>query len=143
LDSRFDTVEDRLRRIEDAVNRIAAVLPHLATKADLARIEAALPHLATRAELADKPGRLYLWAVMAAMTAAETTAFNAACERAKRACEEGIAACKAAIAEINAARIARGVPPHEYTGRPAPALAAIAADPRGEAQRRRRRRACL
>ena len=45
------------------------------------------------------------------MTAAEAAQFNAACERAKRACEEGIAVCKAAIAEINAARIARGVPP--------------------------------
>ena len=87
-EARVDHVEERLARIEGAIirieERLEATLPHLATKADLARIEATLPHLGTkaeladvRAELADKPSRLYMWGVMAAMTGAYTAALAA------------------------------------------------------------------
>jgi hypothetical protein len=61
-----------LTRIEETViridERLAAILPHLATKAELADL---------RAQLADKPNRLYRWGVMAAMTGAYTAALAA------------------------------------------------------------------
>lgn len=71
LETRPDGFEERLRRIEETViridERLASVLPHLATKAELA-------HLRTEmvAQLADKPSRLYMWGAMAAMTGAYT-----------------------------------------------------------------------
>jgi chromosome segregation ATPase len=87
LELRFDGLDDRLRRIEDAVIRIeatlAATLPHLATKAELAtgladvRSELGSQISSLRTELADKPSRLYMWGVMAAMTAAYTAALAA------------------------------------------------------------------
>jgi hypothetical protein len=40
---------------------LAATLPHLATKADVANL---------RAELADKPSRTYLWGVLSALCTA-------------------------------------------------------------------------
>lgn len=67
---------------------LAATLPHLATKAEVAdlrtemrsefadvRAEIAVmrtdvTHLATKAELAEKPGKTYLWGVLAALIAA-------------------------------------------------------------------------
>ena len=75
--------------------RLDAILPHLATKADLAimetrlgavdaklgvmdaRLDATLSHLATKAELAqievklvDKPGKTYMWGILAALLTA-------------------------------------------------------------------------
>ena len=61
--------------------RLDAVLPYLATKADLAAtqsdlakmrvgLETALPYLATRADLADKPGKTYMWGILAALLTA-------------------------------------------------------------------------
>ena len=61
--------------------RLDAVLPHLATKADLAimetklgamdaKLDATLPHLATKADLADKPGKTYMWGALAALLTA-------------------------------------------------------------------------
>ncbi len=68
--------------------RLEAVLPHLATKADLAnmdtrlgavdaklgamdaRLDATLPHLATKADLAVKPGKTYMWGILAALLTA-------------------------------------------------------------------------
>src|SRR5580704_17753225 len=52
--------------------KLDAVLPYLATKADLAAtqsdltnlratLDATLPHLATKADLADKPSKAYMW----------------------------------------------------------------------------------
>jgi hypothetical protein len=94
-EARVDHLEARLARIEETVSRIderlAATLPHLATKAELVAVEArlsTLPHLATKAELtdglselrvllADKPSRLYMWGVMAALTGAYTAALAA------------------------------------------------------------------
>jgi hypothetical protein len=71
-DARIDRRETRLARIERAVvrieERLAATLPHLATKGDVARIETRLPHLVTKAELAYKPSPR--WGIRAAMAAA-------------------------------------------------------------------------
>ena len=87
LGTRLDAFEDRLRRIEETVirtdERLAAVLPYLATKAELADLKAEMiGHLADLktgmiGQLADKPGRLYMWGVIAAMTAAYTAALAA------------------------------------------------------------------
>ena len=67
-------VRATLGRLEPLIVRIDATLPHLATKAELAelivRIDATLPQLATKADLAEKPGKLYLWGVLAALIAA-------------------------------------------------------------------------
>jgi hypothetical protein len=72
LETRLDGFEERLRRIEEIViridERLATILPTLATKAELADL---------RTELAGKPGRLYMWGVIAAMTAAYTAALAA------------------------------------------------------------------
>ena len=97
--SRLSRVENDVRDLKDTLAdlktivvrmdaRLDAVLPHLATKADLAtmetrlgamdaRLDATLPHLATKADLvqlevklADKPGKTYMWGVLAALLTA-------------------------------------------------------------------------
>jgi hypothetical protein len=99
LASRLSRVENDVRDLNDTLAdlktivvrmdaRLDAVLPHLATKADLAtmetrlgamdaRLDATLPHLATKADLvqlevklADKPGKTYMWGVLAALLTA-------------------------------------------------------------------------
>jgi hypothetical protein len=61
----FVRLETVVVDVRQAVTRIeatlAATLPHLATKADLAEL---------RAGLADKPSRTYLWGVLAALCSA-------------------------------------------------------------------------
>ena len=44
-----DGTEDRMTKLETAFE---TMLPHLATKADLANLDTALPHLATKVDLA-------------------------------------------------------------------------------------------
>jgi len=51
-------VKATLARLEPMIGRIDATLT------------ATLPHLATRAELAEKPGKAYLWGVLAVLIAA-------------------------------------------------------------------------
>jgi len=95
LEVRFDSLDDRLRRVEEIViridERLAATLPTLATKAELAEFkvddrdrfsDVGNQIGALRTELADKPSRLYMWGVMAAMTAAYTAALAAGAARA-------------------------------------------------------------
>lgn len=66
LEEEMREVRAALARIELSVARIEAILPHLATKAELA----VLPYLATKAELAEKPGKAYLWGVLAVLLTA-------------------------------------------------------------------------
>ncbi len=40
-------------KLEERMGRIEAVLPHLATKGDIAEVQAILPHLATKEDLAE------------------------------------------------------------------------------------------
>jgi hypothetical protein len=86
--------EDRLGRLEQDVGEIKAMLTSLMPP--IHRIDGQLPHLATKAELttglsdlrtelaavkvalADKPGRGYLWGVMAAMVGAQAVVLAAA-----------------------------------------------------------------
>ena len=99
IEPRLSRVEHDVRDLKDTLAdlktivvrmdaRLDAVLPHLATKADLAtmetrlgamdaRLDATLPHLATKADLvqlevklADKPGKTYMWGVLAALLTA-------------------------------------------------------------------------
>jgi hypothetical protein len=90
--------EDRLGRLEEDVHEIKTTLVSLVPMLNRIdeRLNTALPHLATKAELAelrtelidrtgelgrqltDKPGRGYLWGVMAAMVGAQAVALAAA-----------------------------------------------------------------
>jgi hypothetical protein len=53
---------------------VLAVLPHLATKAELAPVLAALPHLATKAELEAMQTRLIKWVIGMAVSGAAIAA---------------------------------------------------------------------
>jgi hypothetical protein len=95
-EDRLGRLEAVLARLEPLIVRIDERLQHVADAAAVARIEAMFPHLATKAELisglsdvrtevsavrvelADKPGRGYLWGVMAAMVGAQAVALAAA-----------------------------------------------------------------
>ena len=65
LEEDMRDVRATLARLEPLIVRIDATLPHLATKAELGELKAEL-----RADLADKPGKLYLWGILAALIAA-------------------------------------------------------------------------
>ena len=73
VEVRLDAFEGRMRRVEETViridERLPATLPQLATKAEVADLRTEV-----LTQLADKPGRLYMWGVMGAMTAAYTAA---------------------------------------------------------------------
>ena len=67
------------RPVEAAIIRIEAVLPHLATKADVAEgiaaVKAEIARVETNiaqveAKLADKPGKLYMWGIVTAVLTA-------------------------------------------------------------------------
>ena len=62
-------LEDAITDVKLAIARIeatlTATLPHRATKADLAELRSEM-----RAELAEKPGKAYLWGVLAVVTTA-------------------------------------------------------------------------
>ena len=66
--------EERAARsqVEAAIIRIEAILPHLATRADIADLRADVARDATRLEvaLADKPSKLYMWGVLTALLTA-------------------------------------------------------------------------
>ncbi len=65
----LDARQAGLARVEAALGEIkamlAASLPHLATRAELADLRGAL-----RTELGEKPGKLYMWGILAVLVAA-------------------------------------------------------------------------
>jgi hypothetical protein len=76
-----DTQADLKSIVARIEAKLDAMLPHLATKADLAAtqsgltrmqatLDATLPHLATKADLAEKPSKTYMWGVLAALLTA-------------------------------------------------------------------------
>lgn len=90
LETRVSRVEEDLRDLratlaglETAVARIeamlAATLPHLATKAELAELKAQMTELGAglRAELAEKPSKAYLWLVLGGLVTAILGSFGA------------------------------------------------------------------
>lgn len=72
-------LETRVSTLEGDVRDLREMLPDL--KAGMTRIEtmlaATLPHLATKAELAEKPSKTYLWAVIGVLITAMFGAFGA------------------------------------------------------------------
>jgi hypothetical protein len=73
--TKFDEVRTKLDRVE-------AVLPHLATKAELASLQTVLPHLATKAEMEAMRADLIKWIVGAAFSSvAAATAITAIASR--------------------------------------------------------------
>jgi hypothetical protein len=65
-------MEARLSRLEEDMREVKATNTRL--EAAVIRIEAmltaTLPHLATKAELADKPGKTYMWGILAVLLTA-------------------------------------------------------------------------
>jgi hypothetical protein len=70
-ETRLDRLEDEIRaslaRLEPMIIRIDERLQHVADAAAVARIEALLPHLATKAEVAVLPSRTEMWVIMGVM----------------------------------------------------------------------------
>jgi hypothetical protein len=78
----YDPLASRLSRVEGDAHDLKTVLGEL--KVMVARIDAQIPHLATKAEiaglqvkiaglevkLADKPGKTYMWGILAALLTA-------------------------------------------------------------------------
>ena len=66
VDAKFDAVDAKMDAKFDAMDaKMDAKLGVMD-----ARLEATLPHLATKADLADKPGKTYMWGILAALLTA-------------------------------------------------------------------------
>ena len=69
LDERMGRLEERIGRVELAVAEIKAMLvatlPHLATKAEVADLRTDMV-----AGFADKPGKTYMWGILAVLLTA-------------------------------------------------------------------------
>jgi hypothetical protein len=61
-------MEARVARLEEDMREVKAILAQMLPM--IVRIDATIPHLATKAELAGKPGKAYLWGVLAVLLAA-------------------------------------------------------------------------
>jgi hypothetical protein len=58
-------VENDVRDIKDILVELKVAVVRMEAKLD-----ATLPHLATKADLADKPGKAYMWGILAALLTA-------------------------------------------------------------------------
>ena len=65
MEARITRLEEDMRDVQSAIGRLEATTIEI--KAMLA---ATLPHLATKAELAEKPGKLYMWGILAVLLTA-------------------------------------------------------------------------
>jgi hypothetical protein len=54
--------------LEAAMGRLVTAVADL--RVTVARIDAQIPYLATKADLAEKPGKAYMWGIMAALLTA-------------------------------------------------------------------------
>ena len=54
--------------VKGSVGRLKSAVAEL--KVMVARIDAQIPYLATKADLADKPGKAYMWGILAALLTA-------------------------------------------------------------------------
>ena len=57
-----------MQDVKASVGRLESAVADL--KAMVGRIDAQIPYLATKADLADKPGKAYMWGIMAALLTA-------------------------------------------------------------------------
>ena len=65
MEARITRLEEDMRDVKSAIGRLEATTIEI--KAMLA---ATLPQLATKAELAEKPGKLYMWGILAVLLTA-------------------------------------------------------------------------
>ena len=65
MESQITRLEEDMRDVKSAMARLEATT--IGIKAMLA---ATLPHLATKAELAEKPGKIYMWGILAVLLTA-------------------------------------------------------------------------
>jgi len=65
MEARISRLEEDMRDVKSAVARLETTTIEI--KAMLA---ATLPHLATKAELAEKPGKTYMWGILAVLLTA-------------------------------------------------------------------------
>lgn len=61
-------VKGTVGRLEPAVAELKVAVDEL--KVMVARIDAQIPYLATKADLADKPGKAYMWGILAVLLTA-------------------------------------------------------------------------
>jgi len=79
IEPRLPRVEHDVRDLRETLAELKTMVAHLDAKLGAmdARLDATLPHLATKADLAqievklaDKPGKTYMWGVLAALLTA-------------------------------------------------------------------------
>jgi len=68
MEARVSRLKDSMLDVKGSVVRLVSVVAEL--KVMVARIEAQIPYLATKADLADKPGKAYMWGILAALLTA-------------------------------------------------------------------------
>jgi hypothetical protein len=72
MEHRVSRLEEDMRDMKSSVLRLEATTSRL--EMTVVRIEtmvaATLPHLATKADLAEKPGKTYLWGILAVLLTA-------------------------------------------------------------------------
>lgn len=72
LEARVSTLEGDVRDLRGSLSRVEMGVSRIE-----AMLAATLPHLATKAELAEKPSKSYLWAVIGVLITAMFGAFGA------------------------------------------------------------------
>jgi hypothetical protein len=65
MEARISRLEEDMRDVKSAVGRLEATTIRIE-----AMLAATLPHLATKAELAEKPGKTYMWGILAVLLTA-------------------------------------------------------------------------
>jgi hypothetical protein len=65
MEARISRLEEDMRDVKAAVSRLEATTIRIE-----AMLAATLPHLATKAELAEKPSKTYMWGILAVLLTA-------------------------------------------------------------------------
>jgi hypothetical protein len=65
MEARISRLEEDMRDVKSSVARLEATAIRIE-----AMLAATLPHLATKAELAEKPGKTYMWGILAVLLTA-------------------------------------------------------------------------
>jgi hypothetical protein len=68
METRVSRLEDGMLDVKGSVGWLESAMAEL--KVMVARIDAQIPYLATKADLADKPGKAYMWGILAALLTA-------------------------------------------------------------------------
>ena len=68
MEAHVSRLENGMRDVKASVGRLESAVADL--KVMVGRIDVQIPYLATKADLADKPGKAYMWGIMAALLTA-------------------------------------------------------------------------